>query len=297
MNKSRKAMITIAGGNGFIGQAFQRFFKERGLAFFVLSRKETDYTRPEELEKALKKIRPDFLINAAGFTGRPNVDGCEDHKAECLMANAVLPGIIGKVCQDLGLPWGHVSSGCIYSGRRPDGGGFREEDPPNFCFRQGPCSFYSGSKALGEEVLRDFPNVFIWRVRMPFSHIDGPRNYLGKLLRYDRLLDAENSLSRLEDFVKAAHACWERRLPFGTYHLTNPGSVTTRQITGLIRRHNLSSKEFRFFSGEDEFMTTAVRAPRSNCVLDTSKIERAGLPMPEIHTALESALAQWQPST
>ena len=33
-----------------------------------------------------------------------------------LQGNAVLPGIIREVCEDLKIPWGHVSSGCIYSG-------------------------------------------------------------------------------------------------------------------------------------------------------------------------------------
>ena len=38
----------------------------------------------------------EFLINAAGYTGKPNVDACELHKADCLMGNAVLPGIIAQ---------------------------------------------------------------------------------------------------------------------------------------------------------------------------------------------------------
>ena len=58
------------------------------------------------------------MINAAGFTGRPNVGACETAKYECLQGNAVLPGIIREVCEDLKIQWGHVSSGCIYSGTR-----------------------------------------------------------------------------------------------------------------------------------------------------------------------------------
>jgi dTDP-4-dehydrorhamnose reductase len=84
----------------------------------------------------------------------PNVDACESAKYESLHGNAVLPGIIREVCEDLKIPWGHVSSGCIYSGRRADGEGWTEDDEPNFSFRSPPCSFYSGTKALGEEVLR-----------------------------------------------------------------------------------------------------------------------------------------------
>ena len=62
------------------------------------------------------------------------MDACELAKAECLSGNAVLPGIIREVCEDLKIPWGHVSSGCIYSGRRPDGAGWAEEMNPIFHF-------------------------------------------------------------------------------------------------------------------------------------------------------------------
>ena len=55
-----------------------------------------------------------FVINAAGYTGKPNVDACEVAKAECLSGNAVLPGLIREVCEDMNIPWGHVSSGCIF---------------------------------------------------------------------------------------------------------------------------------------------------------------------------------------
>jgi len=129
------------------------------------------------------------------------------HKAECLAGNAVLPGVIREVCEHLRLPWGHVSSGCIYTGARPDGSGFTEDDAPNFSFRQNNCSFYSGCKALGEEVLAGAEQCFIWRLRIPFDEYDSPRNYISKMMRYDRLLSATNSLSQLTEFANASIAC------------------------------------------------------------------------------------------
>ena len=109
----------------------------------------------------------------------------------------------------------------------PGGGGFREDDAPNFSFRTNHCSFYSGTKALGEEVLAGAENCFVWRLRIPFNEIDSPRNYLTKVMRYARLLEAVNSLSQLDEFVRATFECWQKQVPFGTYNVTNPGQVTT----------------------------------------------------------------------
>ena len=74
--------------------------------------------------------------------------------------------------------------------------------PSNFSFDYPPCSYYSGTKVLGEAAIKEVGgNYYIWRLRIPFDEYDSPRNYLTKLIRYDKLLDAENSVSHLGDFV------------------------------------------------------------------------------------------------
>ena len=287
-------MIYLLGGSGYVGGAFQALFRLKGIRCRSLRRSELDYTNPEVLRAALLEDKPEFLINAAGYTGKPNVDACELHKAECLFGNAVLPGQVASACEDAGVPWGHVSSGCIYSGEGPGGKGFTEQDEPNFTFRAGHSSFYSGTKGLGEEVLAGHPNVFVWRLRIPFESVDNPRNYLSKLMRYPRLLEATNSISELGEFAAAAFACWTQRIPFGTYNVTNPGKVTTREVVELIRRSGVCTKEFEFFSSEREFMSAAAKTPRSNCVLDPSKLAAAGIRLTAVHQAIERDLKAWR---
>ena len=287
-------MIYLLGGSGYVGHAYQALFTRKGIPFRNLRRAELDYTNRDVLRAALLRERPEFLLNAAGYTGKPNVDACELHRHECLFGNAVLPGIVADACTDAGIPWGHVSSGCIFTGSRADGRGFTEQDAPNFTFRTNNCSFYSGTKALGEEVLADKPQVYIWRLRIPFDNVDNPRNYLTKLMRYSRLLEATNSISQLEEFCAATFACWERRVPFGTYNVTNPGSVTTHEVVDLIRQSGVSNKDFAFFKNEDEFMQQAAKTPRSNCTMDSGKLARVGIQMTEVHEALRRDLRNWQ---
>jgi dTDP-4-dehydrorhamnose reductase len=290
-------MFLILGGNGYVGTAFQKHLQQNNLPFEVISRSMVDYSNEQSLLRLIKERRPSFLINAAGYTGRPNVDACEVHRTECLEGNAVLPGIIRSACEKSNLPWGHVSSGCIFTGAKPDGGGFTESDPPNFSFRKNNCSFYSGCKALGEELLNGAENCFIWRLRIPFNEIDGPRNYISKMMRYACLLQATNSLSQLDEFAAASVACWTKRVPFGVYNLTNPGRVATRDVVAMIQRHGLIKKEFQFFDSEDQFMNVAAKTPRSNCVLDTTKAEQLGLPMRPVEEALDQAMRKWVKAT
>ncbi len=289
-------MLLILGGSGYVGSVFDNSPHYTQSEVKVVSRNELDYSNHVSLVTLIKDLRASFVINAAGFTGKPNVDACESAKYECLQGNAVLPGIIREVCEDLKIPWGHISSGCIYSGRRADGKGWTEEDEPNFSFRSPPCSFYSGTKALGEEVLEGAENCFVWRLRIPFNHEPSPRNYLQKLLNYENLLEAENSVSHLEEFCQKCIECFTKDVEPGVYNMTNPGSITTSQVTEWMIKEGLTDKKFKFFNSEEEFMNKAAIAPRSNCVLDTTKAEKAGIGMRPVEEAMIDSIRKMRQS-
>jgi dTDP-4-dehydrorhamnose reductase len=292
-------MIYLLGGTGYVGQEFQAQLKARGIAYKNISRYNFDYNEPDKLYNALSIDRPEFLINCAGYTGKPNVDACELDKANCLRGNAVLPGIIAEACKKLNIPWGHVSSGCIYTNNVAitKFNGWTEDDTPNFTFRSlnsaGGCSWYSGTKALGEDILKNYDNLYIWRLRIPFNNINNPRNYLSKLLNYNKLLNATNSLSNLNEFVSACIDCYLNKIAYGIYNVTNPGIVTTKEVIELIKKNKITDKEFSFFKNEEEFMQIAAKTPRSNCTLNSDKIIHTGVKLTEVHEALDRALNTW----
>ncbi len=289
-------MILLLGASGYVGTTFQSYLIHKGVDFKTLSL--TNPARPTRavLREAIKELKPEFLINCAGYTGKPNVDASEQQKLICIEANLTLPGIISEACAEAGIPWGHVSSGCIFTGRREDGTGFDEEDEPNFDFRHNNCSFYSGTKALAEEIIAESGDHYIWRLRIPFNEVDSPRNYLSKIMAYEQLLDVENSISQLDEFVKACWKCWEKRIPYGTYNITNPGVVSTREVAALIQSHGFCpDKEWKYFKDEAEFLEKAAKTPRANCVMDSSKIMNEGIHLTEVHDAIHQALTNWKP--
>ena len=90
-------MYIVIGSTGYVGSKIFHFLKENGWEVVGISRSEIDYSSPKILKEFLRCKKPRFLINAAGFTGKPNVDACELAKTDCLDGNAVLPGIISSV--------------------------------------------------------------------------------------------------------------------------------------------------------------------------------------------------------
>src|ERR1700722_5775658 len=116
-------MIVLLGGTGYIGRQFATALKAQGQPFVAPSRAEVDYTQFGVLLDFLRRTKPEFLINAAGYTGKPNVDACEQHKADTLQGIALFPATVAHACAALAIPWGHVSSGCIFSGAKVLDGG------------------------------------------------------------------------------------------------------------------------------------------------------------------------------
>src|SRR5215831_7355259 len=106
-------MILLLGATGYVGRAFSAELERRQIPFTGLARAKLDYSRFEVLLDHLRRTTPELVINAAGYIGIPNVDACETAPAETLLGNTLLPQVVTHACAVVGIPWGHVSTGCI----------------------------------------------------------------------------------------------------------------------------------------------------------------------------------------
>jgi len=314
-------MIFLLGASGYIGQAFGKEMTQRGIPFRPVSRKEINYSDYRVLRATLQKEKPAFVINAGGFTGKPNVDACENQRGETIAGNVTLAQTVAQACEAAGVRLGYVSSGCIYTGakvRRECGtwavedrlteplvsellsnrsdriAGFSETDEPNFCFTHNNCSFYSGTKALAEEVMAGFPDFYVWRLRIPFDEFDGPRNYLSKVQRYAKVYQNWNSISHRRDFVAACLDSWLQKIPGGIYNVVNPGYISTREVVEKIQQRLKPAWIPEFWASDDEFYRFGAVTARSNCILDARKILKAGIRIRPVSEALQDSLASWR---
>ncbi len=265
-------------GKGFVGQHFADYYGEQALL--------SDY-RVEDFSgivAELKRLQPKVVINCIGKTGSPNVDWCEDHKVETLFGNVTVPLLIARACAELGIYMVHVGSGCVYSGDK-DGEGFSECDEPNFA-----GSFYSKTKAWSEAMLNEFP-VLQLRLRMPLDGAPGPRNFITKITKYAKVISVPNSISVIEDFIKAADALIQKRAT-GIYNMTNPGAITHEEILKMYQEIVDPSFQINLMTLEE--LGAVTKAGRSNCALSMKKLESEGIHMRPVHEAVRDALEQYK---
>jgi len=253
-------MKILVVGTGWTGnKVFQELLNRKGIRVSVM--------RHEDAFNAVKFH--DAVVNCAGVTGVPNVDVCELDKANTMQGNAFYPIQLQLECEKHGVDFSHFSSGCIYTGFIND-----VNSEPNFF-----GSTYSISKGISDSYLKNRARVF--RIRMPFTGKDEPKNYLTKVRNYARtakLYDSNaNSLTDHDEAVRVACDLVLEKSPLGAYNLVNQGSITMRELAAMMK---LDHAEWFL---EDEFVQ-ATRAGRSTCVIPAD--ER----MQPLEQALKKAL-------
>lgn len=256
----------------------------------ILSRSDLDYTDRRELFQHLVKASYSYVINTCGYTGRPNVDACEDNKEDTWYYNVVVPVNIQKVCKDVGVKLIHISSGCIYDGYDKK---YTEEDEPDFGLMNPLSSWYSKTKHACEMMLKQTP-AYILRIRMPFCETPSERNIIMKLRKYDKIINMTNSLTNIEDlcgFILLMVADITENisnLQPGIYNVVNPQEVSTQEITKIMNQYGIGNPKWQTIDYEQLIKMTATG--RSNCVLDDSKISNVNLKLPNTFDSLHRCI-------
>src|SRR3989344_7063575 len=170
-------MKGIVFGKGYLGTRISQ-----SLNYTLVGRPEIDLLNFNDLSEFLDKEKPDVVINAAGITGRPNIDWCELNKEETVLGNISAALNLSMLCSKKNIYFVHLSSGCVYHGNNNENG-FSEDDEPNFYNYQ----FYAKTKIISEKILKEFPGLIL-RIRLPVDNRPNERNLIDKIKKYKSVL-------------------------------------------------------------------------------------------------------------
>lgn len=145
--------ILILGGNGLLGHRAARLLPERHEVVATVRRPDPVAERiapgarfvagvfaedPESVSAAIEGFRPDAVVNCVGIVKqRP-----AGHEAiPSITVNALFPHQVAEICSQAGVRLVHISTDCVFSGKR---GLYTEEDFPD------ADDLYGRTKFLGE---------------------------------------------------------------------------------------------------------------------------------------------------
>jgi dTDP-4-dehydrorhamnose reductase len=277
-------VILILGATGQAGWELQRSCASlRGLR--VLDRASAPLDDARELDRLLRDIRPQALVNAAAYTA---VDKAEAEPESVFAVNATAPRIMAGVARELDIPFVHFSSDYVFSGSKP--GTYTETDTTD------PLSVYGRSKLVGDEaILASGANAVILRTSWVYSARG--HNFLKTMLRLGRereslrvvadQVGAPTSAELLADV--AAHVLkqlLEGRALRGVYHCAAAGETSWHGFAcHIFEQAALLGAQLKISPRQVQAITTAeyptpARRPL-NSRLDCSKLERTfGLQLP-----------------
>lgn len=252
-------------GKGFIGTKLGQFLQASDVELFHISQQEIDYTNSKKLSCLLRDYNFTHIVNACGYTGTPNVDGCEKNKDTCWNLNVTVPNQIDKIADSHNKKIIHISSGCIYTGYEKE---FLETDQPNFGLYNPQSSFYSKSKHAFETII-DTTRSAILRIRMPVTPVKEDKNYLYKIFKYDNLISYENSITCIDDLNRLVKHLLDNFIP-GIFNAVNTQPITAKQVVDIYRKYNKTNSNWNFVDMSD----LDIVASRSNCILSTQKLKQ-----------------------
>lgn len=90
------------------------------------------------VSKAVESVRPQVLVNCIGIVKQAEAAG---DPVASISVNALFPQRLARECRERGIRLIHISTDCVFSGRK---GGYTESDPPD------PGDLYGRTKLLGE---------------------------------------------------------------------------------------------------------------------------------------------------
>jgi dTDP-4-dehydrorhamnose reductase len=244
-----KPKILLTGKNGQLGDDLQHMLPKLG-EVIPTDRKQLDLSRPDEIRKLIRDVRPDLIVNAAAYTA---VDQAEKDEALAHAINSEAPAIMAEEAKKIGAALIHYSTDYIFDGGKDSP--YDENDSPN------PISVYGRTKLAGEQAIHDSGvDHLIFRTAWVYS--TRGKNFLLTILR---LATQREELRIVRDQIGAP--TWSREIASGTVkalqQICNRRGGTTAWSERGGTYHMTAAGETSWYEFAQTILQEAAQAPNA----------------------------------
>ena len=292
--------VLIYGSKGWIGSQFCELMDTHNI----------NYTCGIERVDNEERLREEIILNApthiVSFIGRTHgtigdkkyttIDYLEQEGKliENVKDNLYAPIVLAMISKELGIHYTYLGTGCIFKFNDEEGrpfgeeeNGFTEDDKPNF-FGSG----YSVVKGFTDRLMHQMKdNVLNLRIRMPIIEKPNPRNFITKILNYEKICSVPNSMTVLPELLPYVLKMMENKV-VGTVNLTNPGLISHNEILEMYREIIDNDYKWKNFSQEEQ--RSILAADRSNNYLDTTYLQSMFPEIDNIKVAVRKCMLEYK---
>lgn len=165
----KKYKYLILGSNGYLGSHLIKYLnKDEYLCV------NTRLNNINEIKRHIEKSRANYVICAAGISGRPTIEWCETNKKETYETNYLNLLELMRITNECNVHLTILGSGLVYNGEKEN---YNEEDIPNLY-----SNVYSKFRIYLENIIREeiYKNVLYLRILYPITFDNHPKCFLRK---------------------------------------------------------------------------------------------------------------------
>lgn len=285
-------LLLVYGARGWIGNQFCKYLQQQCIEYRCGETRVDDII---ETRKEIKTIKPTHVLSLIGRTSgvyNDKVIGTIDYLeqpgrlVENVRDNLFAPISLALLCKENRIHFTYLGTGCIfnYDEEHTTEKGYTEGDTPNFF-----GSSYSVIKGYTDQLMHIFEDTALnLRIRMPITAQDHPRNFISKIIRYEKICSIPNSMTVLPDFFPVFLDMMQKERT-GTVNCTNPGVISHNEILTMYR--NIVDPSFTWENFSIEEQDSILASKRSNNRLETDAISDYDLS--PISRAIEDTLLNW----
>jgi dTDP-4-dehydrorhamnose reductase len=280
--------VLLFGATGMLGSDLVRFAPSHA-QITAPSHRDLNISDAAALSAALDDLRPDIVLNAAGFT---SVEDAELAAREAMLVNGDAVTRLGQLSAQRGISVVHFSTDYVFDGRRLQP--YREDDPT------APLNAYGESKVAGEQgLIASDARALIVRTQWLFGErgFSFPRTMLERAERRVPTTVVSDQWGRPTSTVDMSRLTWSliSRGAVGIFHAANAGTASWFDVAAHVFEY-AGKRPLLTPCSSEQFPSLARRPLRS--VLDTSKVERfIGNPLRHWTSALDELLHRIAPSS
>lgn len=235
-----KKTILITGANGMLGQEAMQLFVKYGYEVIKAGRQELDITDFSKVKNFFQDVDFDFVLHAASYT---KVDDAETNQELAFLVNCEGAKNIAIAAKIKAVPIIYISTDYVFDGEK--GSPYLLNDKTN------PLNVYGASKFAGEDAVKK-ENPMHYIVRTSWLYGKYGKNFVDTMINLSQthksikvVNDQIGCPTWTVDLIGVIKNLIEKKMPFGTYQLSN---------SGFVSWHGFAKKIFEILKVEIEIL-------------------------------------------
>jgi dTDP-glucose 4,6-dehydratase len=282
--------VLIYGGRGWIGKQFIDILQKNNHEVILSNVRVNNY---EKVSEDLKINKPDIVLSCLGRTYGPGfntIDYLEQpgNLQINLNDNLFAPVTIANACITHNIYFVYLGTGCIFNS---DTKMYTEDSEPDFFGSSYSLVKGFTDKLFHSDLYKD--KMLNLRIRMPIVGEEHKRNFITKIVNYEKVVNIPNSMTVFDTLLPCAIKLIERKWT-GTLNFTNPGTISHNQILDLYTE--IVDPLFTYTNFTIEEQDKILASKRSNNHLDTSLLKTLFPNVPDIYDSVKGCLLDYKHS-